>query len=254
MAKARGRSFRLSPFRQLVTDLMYFSQQVPSVTADRRMDLSPLIAARQHCTPRPSWTVLFTKAFAMLGRDYPCLRQSYLKFPCPRIYEHPHNVVSLNVERELPGESIVLYCLIRAPENRTIAELDALVREHKEAPLESLRSYKRAVRVSSIPWPFRRWFWWAALNVFGRRRCHNFGTYCVTSVAAQGAGLMRLVPLLTATLHYGLFDADGRLEMRLSWDHRVMDGATVARILVDLEQVLNNEMVRELTQLQRAAA
>src|SRR5271165_4642687 len=117
MAKARGRSLPVSPFRRIVTDLMTFSGQVPAVTADRRMDLRPLAAARNASSPRPGWCVLFSKAFGMLGRDYPALRRSYMKFPSPRLYEHPHSVVALNVERELDGESIVLYCLIRAPEN-----------------------------------------------------------------------------------------------------------------------------------------
>jgi pyruvate/2-oxoglutarate dehydrogenase complex dihydrolipoamide acyltransferase (E2) component len=254
MVKPVGRSLPLSPFRRLVTDLMHFSQQVPSVTADRRMDLSPLIAARATSPNRIGWCVLFTKAFAMLGRDYPELRRAYLKFPWPRLYEHPHTVATLNIERQHAGEGIVLYCLIRSPEQRSLAELEGLVRHHKEAPVESLRSYQRSRAITRIPWPLRHWFWWGSLNIFGRRRCHNFGTFGITSVAAQGAGILRLIPLLTASIHYGLFDERGRLEMRLSWDHRVLDGATVARVLTDMESVLNRDIVRELTGARHAAA
>jgi hypothetical protein len=254
MGKAVGRSVSISPFRRMVADLMHFSRHVPSVAAERRMDLRPVIAARQACPGRPGWCALFSKAYGILGRDYPALRRSYLKFPWPRLYEHPHNIVTLNVERRLPGEDIVLYCLIRGPENRTLAELDAVVRHHKEAPVETLRSYQRAVAVGRIPWPLRHAFWWGSLNVFGRRRCHNFGTFGITSIAAQGAGILHLIPVLTSTLHYGLFDADGRLDMRLSWDHRVLDGATVGRVLTDLEAVLNRDICRELTGTGRAAA
>lgn len=254
MDKAAGRSLALSPFRRLVADQMHFSQQVPSVTADRRLDLAPLAEARHALAPKIAWSVLFSKAFGMLGRDWPALRQSYMKFPWPRLYEHPHSIATINIEREVAGENIVLYCLLRHPEDRPLADLDAVVRHHKQEPVRNLRSYHRSLAVSRIPWPVRHWFWWAALNVFGRRRCHNFGTFCVTSVAGEGAGLLRLIPLLTATLHYGLFDADHRLDMRLSWDHRVMDGATVARVLVDFENLLNREMVRELKQTPRAAA
>jgi hypothetical protein len=254
MAKAVGRYLPVSPFRRVVADLMHLSQQVPSVTLDRRMDLSPLIAARAACPMRPGWCVTFSKAFALLGRDYPDLRRSYLKFPWPRLYEHPHSIACLNIERQLPGENIVIYCLIRGPENRSLAEMDAMVRHHKEEPLENLRSYHRSCGMARIPWPLRRWFWWGALNVLGRRRCHNFGTFGITSIAEQGAGIQRIVPLLTATLHYSLFDEAGRLEMRLSFDHRVLDGATAGRILRDLEDVLNREMVREMTASRRAAA
>jgi pyruvate/2-oxoglutarate dehydrogenase complex dihydrolipoamide acyltransferase (E2) component len=253
MPKAVGRSIPLSPFRKLVVDLMHFSQQVPSVTADREMDLSPLIAARRACAARPSWAVIFAKAFSIMSRAYPVLRRSYLKFPWPRLYEHPHNVVALNVERRLPDEDIVLFCLIRSPENRSLEELDALVRHHKDAPVESLRSYQRAVGMARVPWPVRRWVWWAALNLFGRRRCHNYGTFSLSSVASQGAGLLHLTPVLTSALHYGMFDKQGRIDVRITWDHRVTDGATIARALVDLETILNREMVQELTAAFRIA-
>jgi hypothetical protein len=253
VTKAVGRWLPLSPFRRLVADLMHFSQQVPAVAADRRMDLSPLRAARQASASRPSWTVLFARAYGLLSRAYPELRRCYLKFPWPHLYEHPHAVVALNVERRLPGEDVVLFCLIRGPECRSLEGLDALVRRHKEEPVATLRSYQRAVGVSRIPWPLRRWFWWAALNGFGRRRCHNFGTFGISSVASQGAGLLQLCPLLTSTLHYGLFDEQGRIEVRVTWDHRVLDGATIARILADMEAILNREIVRELTPSYRFA-
>lgn len=244
--KMKGRSLRISPYRRTVADLMHFSQQVPAVTAERRMDLSPLMAARAARPDRPSWTVLFSKAFAMLGRDHPCLRRAYLKCPWARFYEHPHNIAALNVERRLPDEDIVLFCLIRSPENRTLAEMDAMVRHHRDTPVDQLRCYKRSSGMGNIPWPFRRMVWWSALNMFGRRRCHNFGTFSVSSIASAGAGLLTLVPILTSAIHYGMFEGSV-LPMRLTFDHRVMDGAAVARILVDFEQMLNRELVKELT-------
>jgi hypothetical protein len=218
------------------------------------MDLRPLIAARAACASRPGWCVMFSKAFGMLARDYPELRRSYMKFPWPHLYEHPHSVVALNVERRLATEPVVLYCLIRSPETRSLAAMDAIVRYHKEEPIDNLRSYQRSCAVAGIPWPLRHLFWWGSLNVFGRRRSHNFGTFSISSVAAEGAGLLHLIPLLTSTLHYGLFDEHGRLDMRLSFDHRVMDGALVGRVLTELEALLNREIVREVAGSLRLAA
>ncbi len=253
MERVRGRSIPISPYRRVVTDLMHFSQQVPAVTAERPMNLGALIAARLAAPTRPSWTVIFSKAFAMLGRDYPDLRRCYLKCP-QRLYEHPHNIAALNVERRLPTEDVVLFCLIRSPENRSLEEIEAIVRHHRNEPIEKLRCYQRSVSMGRIPWPFRKMVWWAALNTFGRRRCHNFGTFSVSSIGSQGAGLLTLVPILTSALHYGIIDAAGRLEMRITFDHRVMDGATVARVLVDLEALLTHEMVREVSGSPRLAA
>jgi hypothetical protein len=254
MQKAAGRIFAVSPFRRLVADLMSFGQRVPAVTVERRMQLRPLITARAAASTPPTWTVLFAKAYGMLSKEYPDLRRSYLSFPWARIYEHPHSVVALNVERRLPTEDVVLFCLIRGPENRTLQKLDAIVRHHKESPVEELRSYQRSLALGRVPWPLRRWFWWAALNICGRRRCHNFGTFSVSSVAASGAGLLHLIPVLTSSLHYGMFDEEGRLDVRITFDHRVMDGATAARILADLESVLTGPIVKELTGSHVAAA
>jgi len=253
MTKA-GRSLSISPFRRLVTDMMQFSCKVPAVTVDRRMNLAALVAARQVCTPRPSWAVIFAKAFALVARSNPELRRSYMTFPWARFYEHPSSIVALNVEREFRGELLVTQCLIRRPENRTLSELDGIVRDFQAQPVERLRWYQRALAMSKLPWPIRPFLWWGALNVFGRRRCHNFGTFGMSSVAAQGAGILHLIPLLTGMLHYGLFDASGHLDVRFTWDHRVMDGALAARILVEIERTLQVDLVAELTRMRSAVA
>lgn len=248
MTQASGRYIPVSYFRRLVTDLMHFSAKVPTVTLERRMDLTRLIAARQACTPPPTWSAIFIKAFALVAARTPVLRTSYLTFPWPRFYEHSANIATVNVDRHVADERIVLYAPITSPENRTLRDIDAIIHEHQQQPVNSIASYRRAVRLSRVPWPFRRLLWWAGLNVLGSVRCRFFGTFGITSLGSQGAGITRLVSLLTAQLHYGLFEPTGALEMRLSFDHRVLDGATAARALVDLDDVLLDEMVRECTQ------
>jgi hypothetical protein len=246
MSKLVGRTIPISPYRAVVSDLMHFSRQVPAVTAERRLDLGRLVGARAAAPRKPRWTVLFSKAYGMLGRDYPELRRSYLKFPRHHLYEHPHSIAALNVTRRVGDEDVVLFCLIRSPENRALAEMDEMVRVHQEEPVEALRAYKRMRATGRIPWPLRHLFWWCSLNVFGRRRCHNFGTFSISSIGAQGAGLVTIIPVLTTALHYGQFGADGSLDMRITFDHRVLDGARVARILTDFESVLTREIVREV--------
>lgn len=246
MAKPKGRWIGISPFRKMVCDLMHFSQQVPVAIAERQMDLGPLMEARKRSAKRPAWTTIFAKGYGIVCASTPALRRCYLKFPWHRLYEHPHSIVALNVERRLDDEDVVLFCLIRAPENRELGEIEAVVRDHMVKPVEELRSHQRAMAVSRIPWPMRRLFWWCALNLFGRRRCHNYGTFSLTSVGSRGAGLLNVAPILTTAIHYGQIDEKGRVEVRLSWDHRVMDGSTLARALVDLESVLNNQIAEEI--------
>jgi hypothetical protein len=248
MSSRTGRSLPISPFRRLVTDLMHFSAQVPSVTIDRRMKLAALVAARRTCQPRPSWTAIFTKAFAAIAARTPELRTSYMRFPWARLYEHPVNIVTMNFERLANGEKTVLQLQIRTPESRSLEELDAIIGRTKEEPVENIKSYRRARKLSLTPWPFRHMIWWGGLNMFGRRRAHNFGTFGVTSVGAQGAGVLHLIPLLTSTIHYGLFDETGHIDMRMSFDHRVLDGATAARALIEMEETLLTTLLKEIEQ------
>jgi hypothetical protein len=245
MFEPAGRSLRVSRFRRLVVDLMYFSAQVPSVIIERPMRLAPLVAARGAGDPGPTWTSIFLKAYAIVSSRSPILRTAYLRFPWARFYEHPTTIAIGNVDRQLPHERIVLYAKIESPEKQSLAEIDAILRAHQEGPLESIDSYCNAVRLSWTPHLIRRFLWWGGLNVFGSLRCHHFGTFGISSLGARGAAIVQMIPLLTATLHPGLFEDDGRLLMRLSFDHRVLDGAAAAQSLVDLEAVLLGEVLEE---------
>jgi hypothetical protein len=247
MSQATGRYISVSYFRRLVTDLMHFSAKVPSVTIERRMDLARLVAARQACTPAPTWSAIFTKAYALVAARTPALRTSYLTFPWPRFYEHSTNIATLNIDRQLADERVVIYAHIINPENHSLRDIDHVIHEYQNEPVGNLPSYRNAVRMSRVPWPFRRMLWWAALNILGSVRCHFFGTFGITTVGSQGAGITHLLPLLTSQLHYGMFDPAGGLDMRLSFDHRVLDGVTAALALADLENVLLGEILHECT-------
>jgi hypothetical protein len=253
MYKLRGKIIAISPFRRLVIDLMTLSQKVPTVTVDRRMNLSRLVLARQACSPRPTWSALFTKAYAMLGTNEPLLRRCYLSFPWPRFYENPKTIATLNIGRRVNDENIVLHAHIRSPENRTLGDIDSKIRYFMDTPVDQIDSYCRVNRVSFLPGPLRRLLMWATLNLLGRRRCHNFGTFGITSVAGQGAGILNLVPLLTTTLHYGLFDEKGCLDVRLAFDHRVLDGAQAAEALLHLEGTLLGAILDEVRALAKSS-
>lgn len=248
MSKDTGRYFPVSYFRRLVTDLVQFAATVPSATVERRMDLARLVEARQACSPSPTWSAIFIKAYSLVAARTPILRTSYLNFPWPRFYEHPINIATLNVDRQLGDERVILQVQIRRPETSTLQDLDVLIRDYQQQPVENIATYRTAVRMSRVPWPLRQWLWWGALNVFGETRCHHFGTFCISSVGSQGCGILHLGTLLTSTMHYGMLDSKGKLAMRLTFDHRVLDGATVAQVLADLESILLGEMVQECTQ------
>lgn len=248
MSQATGRYIPVSYFRRLVTDLLQSAALVPNVTIERRMDLSRLVTARQACSPSPTWSAIFIKAYALVAARMPLLRTSYMKFPWPKFYEHPINIATLNVDRQLAEERVILQVHIPSPEIHTLHVLDALIHDYQQQPVENIPAYRTAVRMSRFPWPIRQWLWWGALNISGSIRCHNFGTFSITSLGSQGCGILHLATHLTSTIHYGMLDPAGGLEMRLTFDHRVLDGVTAARGLADLEGVLLGEMVHECTQ------
>jgi hypothetical protein len=53
----------------------------------------------------------------------------------------------------------------------------------------------------------------------------------------------------TSFLNYGPIGEDGRVEVFLSVDHRVMDGAQAASAIAGIEAALNGPVLRELRAL-----
>ena len=192
---------------------------------------------------------MFIKAFAIVAQRQPLLRQSFMTCPWARFYEHPYSIATFNISRKVGDEEVVLQAQIRKPENRSLGEIDAIVRRYQETPVEEIKSYRRVRSVSCLPTAIRRSLMWMTFNLIGRRRCHNFGTFAISSVADRGAGILNMTPLLTSTLHYGLFDEKGNLDVRYAFDHRVLDGAPAAEALAALEDALLGEILDEVKAL-----
>jgi hypothetical protein len=93
--------------------------------------------------------------------------------------------------------------------------------------------------------------WWIALNV-GRYRANYFGTFALSSAAPLGADLLESRSLLATFLTYGVISSEGRASVRITIDHRVLDGATAARVLKRLEETLQGPIVAELRGLTTA--
>src|SRR5262249_12956978 len=127
--------------------------------------------------------------------------------------------------------------------------VDAALRRFKERPIESIAAFRRTLLVSRLPFPLRRLAWWFGLNAWGRKRAHYMGTFGVSVYAGLGAASLHPLSPLTTTLNYGVLEADGTVDVRLTYDHRVLDGATVARALEHLESILHGEIVAELQAL-----
>ena len=245
----QGRIIPLSPPRRLIGDLVHFAKKVPTVPVQRRINVAAVRQARERLTKKVSWCVLFTKAYGIVCRRFPELRRSYLGFPWPRLYEHPHSIASVAVERQYLGENAVFFGHLRRPEDKPLPKLETYLRRYKEAPLDSIGMFRGALLVGRLIRPLRRLLWWIGLNSTGRMRAHWMGTFGVTVYSGLGAESLHPLSPATTSLNYGPIDADGNVNVRLIYDHRVMDGATVARALAEIDKVMNTEIVQELQEL-----
>lgn len=241
-----GRNLALSLPRRFICDLVHFAKKVPSVPMECRMDLSAAVAARAVSQPRPSWCAIFMKAYARVAAENPVLRRAYIPFPRPHLYEHPINVACIGIERRYGDEEAAFFAHLRCPESQSLTELTRRLQHFKTAPIEQIGLFRRELTVSRLPRPVRRLLWWYGLNVSGSRRARHMGTFGVSVVASQGAAGLHLLSPLTTTLNYGVFQPDGTIDVRLTYDHRVLDGGTAARALRELECILRTEIVEEL--------
>src|SRR5690606_18465479 len=97
-------------------------------------------------------------------------------------------------------------------------------------PLAKSKDFRRALCLSALPRPLRRLIWWVGLNV-GRQRANYFGTFGLSVYSALGAEALHPLSPVTTLLNYGVIAPDGSVDVRVVYDHRVTDGATVARAL-----------------------
>ncbi len=224
---------------------MHASVRVPFVSLTRTVNVRPLVEARAQAARPPGWAAIFVKAFALVAREQPLLRTLYVKWPLPGFYELPRSIAMVAIARTEGGEDCVLPQRVTAPDEIPLAQVDALIRQAKEAPISDVPAFRKMLRVTRLALPFRRIRWAIGLNL-GRQRANFFGSYGVTSVAAYGPGELHALSPGPFVLSYGVVGADQNLDVVLRWDHRVADAAPMAMALTRLEQVLNSEIAAEI--------
>ena len=232
--------------RRFVGDLVHFARKVPTVPVSRMMDVGDLIRPREFHSSRPSWSVIFMKAYGLVAAANPPLRRALLTFPTTRLYEHPSTICALAIEREYRCEEGIFVGLFRTPERQTLKELDESLRWYKSTPLEEIGLFRQTLRISALPRPIRRFLWWSTLAVAGGKRAKRFGTFGLSSYGSLGAESLHPMSPLTTTLTYGPIDASGKVCVKIIYDHRVLDGAYVARRLREVEEALRGEILDEL--------
>src|SRR5262249_30675843 len=156
--------------------------------------------------------------------------------------EYAESTVCILHEREILGDIGLLPLRFRQPDAIPLAQLSDMIRRAAEAPIEELKFCRALIALSRLPLLIRRPLWALCLN-FPRIRRHVLGTYGISSAARWQAELGTSRTPLPCLLSYGPADSQGKVEMCLSFDHRIFDGALAGRILSRLDQVLNSAIL-----------
>lgn len=253
--KVTGKKIALSPARNLVIEMLHHAQQVPSIPVAREMNVSRLLAARSAASSPPAWTALFMRAYGLVAQQVPELRRAYMPWPMAHLYEHPFSVGALVVERDLDGEAALLAAKITEPEALTARDIQAKIDRLKKTPVWEIGDFRQLLRIGMLPSFLRRFIFWQSLYWSGAKRAKRFGTFMVSSYGSLGAEQVHPRTPLTSLLTFGPISASGNVNVKIVYDHRVMDGRTVAGALAKLQQVLDEQLPAELapTPLQRVA-
>ncbi len=249
MHETRGRYFAVSPSRRIIMDLMHEARQVPSIPVQRKIDVRELDAVRRCTDPKISWFVIFMKAFALVAEQNPQLRRSLIKYPWYRFYDHPISICSLAVEREIEDEPALFFAHFRAPEEQSLVELQDALAYYKKSPIQNVGLYRRALKIGKLPIVLRRMLWWSTLNFSGVKRAKRLGTFGITSYGALGAESLHPISPLTCTFNFGPISSEGKVLIKIIYDHRTLDGSEVARRLKEIEEVLSSKIMPELKEL-----
>lgn len=242
--RRNGRRFAVPANRRLTWDLLTFHREIPLCAHDRQMDLTATSEARSECAQRISWPALFIKAYALVAQEIPELRQTWYIWPWAHIYQHPTSVAALTVHKELNGEPWLFWGLFRSPELQGLQEIQSTIDQLQSQPAEQV--FLNQWRLAHLPTFVRRMLWWWNLKIETRKRATRLGTYFVSTLSGQGVEIQLPPSVQTGCLTYGPLDQHNISRVTLAYDHRIMDGTVVARVLKRLERVLNETLVAEL--------
>jgi hypothetical protein len=145
----------------------------------------------------------------------------------------------------------VLGAKVRSPEDQSLAEIDAHLRRYQEIPAHQITSFRQLLRLARLPWPLNRFFLWRILSLSGETRARRMGTFIISSLGKFGVEQVHPLSPLTTYFTFGPIDPDGGVTLKVVYDHRVMDGRCVARVLMRMEEVLNGTILNEVRALSR---
>lgn len=235
---------RLSRQRLLVADVVAAARKVPTFPVERLMSLGMIEPLRAGTATRIGWAAIFSKAYAIVARDVPMLRSWYVPGLWPRAAISGVSVATISINRRVGDEDQLYWAHLPSPDERTLVEVQAAIDQAVREPVETV--FRRQLELAMLPGWLRRWVLFWNLHAPSAKRAKRMGTFSISTLAGLGAFNRQHPSPLTTSLAYGPLDASGNCLVTLLADHRLLDGAPVARVLARLEEVLCGAIVDEL--------
>jgi hypothetical protein len=162
----------------------------------------------------------------------------------PRTLRFGEVTAKLALDRTLDGERTVLSALVPGVQSASLQEIQDRVDRYRGADAGTLPEFKGVRMLGRLPVPLGRAAFAAALRS-PRRRPEVFGTVSVSSLghrdvdgfhSAGGTAVTLCAGRITdrAVVRAGQVVPAPVMRLGLTFDHRVIDGATAADVLSDL--------------------
>lgn len=223
--------------RRMAVDISIASKSVPSFPLIRTMQLQRVDAARRASSRRIGLTSLFLHAYSRVCHEVPELRDIYVALPTPYLYRHPHVVASVTIHRQdEQGNERLIWGRIQSPHQLDIESVQGSIDRFTHGSIDEV--FADGLRMERRPAILRRATWWLLTRCCGRKRAKHIGTFSISSLGQLGA-LNGHHPLITtSSLAIGPLERDGKCDVALICDHRVIDGVLAAKALQRLENLL----------------
>ncbi|KIH99210.1 hypothetical protein LP52_08775 [Streptomonospora alba] len=253
MAAALGaRVTALEPQRRHTLHFLAFARQASPVHLDTEVDMRAVLAHRggNGAALRYSVVSYVMLAGARALARHPDANAAVTGRLRPRVARYPAVDVKLALDKRVDGRRVVLTVPIPGVDRRSLPELQEAVDRLRDTDAAVLPEADGARTLMRLPFAlggagFRlalsrlrnrpRYMGTLAVSSLGHRPVDGFHSYGGTAVTL-GVGRIRDLPRAEA----GAVAIVPTMRLSLTFDHRVVDGATAADVLADVRENLED--------------
>lgn len=265
-------TYREIPFtknRQLVSDMLTRARRFHApVMGSLELDVTETRArlrAEKREGARVGFLSYLVRVTAMLVKERPVLQRHLFTTWYGRKREVEFDSISCTLivaRRDRNGEHVLFPLVIRDVDRLTIAEIDAIIAEHRDRPIEELPQFQALERAKRAPRLALTWFSYKARSDpdFYQR---YFGTYGLSSLIDVGGAVNALTAYANTAIAFLPSSLKMRpwvyrneiapreiLNMSLVLDHNLVDGGESLRIVHRLRDLIEKPdlvLGREIT-------